>query len=59
MAGTPTSGVISNSYVSKRKPMEATVRMSHCVRENPFSGDFGGTLEFMRVNVNKPARPFQ
>src|SRR3954463_3670682 len=40
MAGTPTSGVISSSYVSNRKPMLAIARTSHW-RKGRDQGDLG------------------
>jgi len=44
MAGTPTSGVINSSYVSKRKPIAATIRINHCVTVNGFC-----PVEFMAL----------
>src|ERR1051325_7447247 len=55
MAGTPTRGVINNSYVSKRKPIAATAMMSHCVSVRPLPGALEASVEFIRVSVQTRA----
>src|SRR5439155_18727019 len=44
IAGAATSGVINNSYVSKRKPMLAMVSTSQAVRESLDGRDSGGFM---------------
>src|SRR5437867_12643956 len=58
IAGAATNGVISNSYVSKRKPMLPMVRTSQAVRESLDGGDSGGFMSGYMTTACAGAQAF-